>query len=468
MTALDNDNSITSRIRQPTTKKVVKILWIQLFGALIVIHVFVFGSLSLRVHNTHYQQQQQREEEKGGKVMTLEELQNHQAIKSNANTKVSPSGQEYKAIEKIDAEKPPAAAYASIPHVRKAERLSQANHHNITLSQRIPTTTSSSIVKVQPKNEALTKLNNLGAHVPDNKVSQIPRWSVIQDIFGSEPVILGLETCEAYRQAVPLLENRIVAPAGMFNTGTNLFPIFFHQNCQNFTRKLMQVMWGKHNVAQARTENFQLNKTKYQGLTNEEVLPIVMVRHPVSWMFSTCRHYYGAHWSHTEDNCPHLVESKNETNRLVPVRVTHGWNPNDSKFTRYASLIHVWRNWYRSYMKDVPFSEFPRLIVRLEDVVYQPEKVIDKICTCVGGTKNPRTKIPQRSVKKTKEKMRQMRGLNGTLTGGKETADLLTAWMDHAKIPTLWNRMSMKDRHVTKRVLNEDDIIRQLNYKIDF
>lgn len=230
----------------------------------------------------------------------------------------------------------------------------------------------------------------------------------------------------------------------------------------------MQVMWGKHNVAQARAQNFRLNKTQYEGFENEEVLPVVMVRHPLSWMFSTCRHPYAAHWKHSEENCPNLVNKNATRKQLVPLRVKYGWNQGGRNYTRYPSLIHLWKRWYQSYLKDIPFSEFPRLVVRLEDIVYQPEKVMSKICECAGGTRKAIVKVPELSVKVSRERMRRQMGLNGTLTGGKETAGLLTAWIEHASIPALWDRMTTQDKIVVSKVLHGDDSIQRLKYKINF
>jgi len=50
----------------------------------------------------------------------------------------------------------------------------------------------------------------------------------------------------------------------------------------------------------------------------------------------------------------------------------------------------MWKEWYTPYFLDQKYNQTPRLMVRHEDMVYRPEKVIQKICNCVGGT-NKRT-----------------------------------------------------------------------------
>lgn len=59
---------------------------------------------------------------------------------------------------------------------------------------------------------------------------QLPPWSNIVDNFGSEPVILGLDRCEAYRQNVPI-GKRVMAPAGLFSSGTNVLHDLLLNNC---------------------------------------------------------------------------------------------------------------------------------------------------------------------------------------------------------------------------------------------
>ena len=50
--------------------------------------------------------------------------------------------------------------------------------------------------------------------------------------------------------------------------------------------------------------------------------------------------------------------------------------------TEYSdSLAHLWNDWY-GYWFD---ADYPRLIVRLEDLVFHAQETTTTICTCVGG-----------------------------------------------------------------------------------
>ena len=323
--------------------------------------------------------------------------------------------------------------------------------------------------KTTEDDPSVQKLRMQGVNVTESELIDIPSWEQVTDLFGSEPVILGLESCEAYRKAVPM-QNRSILPAGNFNTGTNLFPEFFHKNCAGrFPQDLTQVNWGKHNLADARLANYVVNKTKYQEILAENTLAVVMVRHPVSWMFSTCLHSYAARWRHNERNCPHLLHENRTDGTLNYVRVFYGWNRNEKKQTPYKSLIHFWREWIHSYIRpDLPF---PRLIIRLEDIVFRPEAVLKKVCECAGGRqRNRKISVPVESVKVQKDRLRKKQNRTGFLTQGKETAGLLAAWSKHASTATLWQKITERDQRIIKEVLlqkDEHNLLRKLRYNLE-
>ena len=50
---------------------------------------------------------------------------------------------------------------------------------------------------------------------------------------------------------------------------------------------------------------------------------------------------------------------------------------------KYDSIAHLWNEWYREYANT---TEFPRLIVRMEDILFRAEEVVPTICHCFGGT----------------------------------------------------------------------------------
>jgi hypothetical protein len=116
---------------------------------------------------------------------------------------------------------------------------------------------------------------------------QAPSWELLPDtrtlttLYGpiDQPIVLGLETCQAFRDAIPQAE-RYVAPAGMFNTGTNALERHLTNNVFG-VQKAWQVPWGKH-----RTESKRLHHAavSLEGINQTAVLPIVVIRDPFFWM----------------------------------------------------------------------------------------------------------------------------------------------------------------------------------------
>jgi hypothetical protein len=86
--------------------------------------------------------------------------------------------------------------------------------------------------------------------------------------------------------------------------------------------------------------------------------------------------------------CPNLVAldrmaaaSMNDTthvDELMGEPVETAWSQTTRK---YKSLAHVWSEWYREYLD----ADFPRLIVRFEDLIFHAPAVLEQIRECVGA-----------------------------------------------------------------------------------
>ena len=125
-------------------------------------------------------------------------------------------------------------------------------------------------------------------------IAMLPKWSSVQKLYGDKPVVLGLERCEEFRTQFDS-DDASIGPAGMFNTGTNPFAMYISNNCRLPKNKKdraggtrWQVPWGKHMLASRKLTNtaghdFKVNKTN--------VMPIVLVRDPYTWMQSMVSFY---------------------------------------------------------------------------------------------------------------------------------------------------------------------------------
>lgn len=468
----------------PLRKRLLRITWIVVFGLLVLVHVLILKrlcewfaeELDKELHNTVLPPPASYRKQTSHARFSVDlPKSHHHRTGGRASRSRAKDVLQEPLSKKRRTHHNQSTFLASFPNVTRQMLLAEEAKHRLRQEKKLPALPDDKV--------SLLKLREQGIEVPPEEWDDIPDWSTIQNAFGEEPVVLGMERCQAYRDAVPP-QNRSVAPAGNFNTGTNLFSVFFNHNCQGLAQKpLLQVPWGKHNLGMARIDDYQINKTRYQEFKNDWILPVVLVRHPISWMFSTCKHSYAAHWNHTKENCPHLVREeiplhRNQQTKYLPramykVHVAYGYKRTDRKYHLHSSLVHFWKEWIESF--TAPDFPFPRLIVRLEDIVYQPLKVLSKICQCAGGKQRPGGKIamPEESVKVKRDRMRNKTGLPGSLVRGNasDTAGLLKAWKDHASIPKLWERMAAKDQRLVRQVLMTEEesssILDLLHYKME-
>ena len=73
-------------------------------------------------------------------------------------------------------------------------------------------------------------LTAANVEIDEELAEQLPTWDDIVSMYGDKPIIHGLETCQTYRDTVKP-EDRMLGPAGMFNTGTNLLFELMKVNC---------------------------------------------------------------------------------------------------------------------------------------------------------------------------------------------------------------------------------------------
>jgi hypothetical protein len=254
----------------------------------------------------------------------------------------------------------------------------------------------------------------------EKQEAQLPSLSEIQSLYGTKPYIVGLDRCQAYRDAVDP-EFRLIGAAGLFNSATNLLGQLLRMNCINNARLQtkkynrlkdaptgvkMQAPWGKHNPVFWRLHHEA--KLGGAGINQEEFLPIVMIKDPLTWMASMCRHSYEARWRHTLDHCPNLVANELDKGKKIgeniPVFVKFATkhigdeplpDPKNRTFIKYDSLVELWNRWYTEWTA----AEFPRLMVRFEDLLFHAEETISQICDCAGGKMRPRFRYVEDSAK---------------------------------------------------------------------
>jgi len=271
----------------------------------------------------------------------------------------------------------------SMPSVDDATGSDNNNDNDQQLQQRL-----------RPLIDPRSILEKAGVQLDSNSLSRLPKPGDIESMYGEGPIVLGLETCDSFRSSFAP-EDRYVAPAGSFNTGTNLLATVLRRNCYIPEREgafedvwksgmKFQVPWGKHNPVSWRLHNVAEQGGFLEGEKQEAVLPIVVVRDPISWMSSMCRHPYG-------------VQLAGNCRGTTMVGVTHGvttWYRD--KATRYESLMDLWHTWYGDWIHN---SNFPALFIRFEDIIFHGEELTKQVCDCAGGKMRDQFFIKEESAK---------------------------------------------------------------------
>mmetsp|Transcript_5479 Transcript_5479/g.11926 ORF Transcript_5479/g.11926 Transcript_5479/m.11926 type:complete len:455 (+) Transcript_5479:106-1470(+) len=246
--------------------------------------------------------------------------------------------------------------------------------------------------------------------------AELPTLDEIQAMYGNRSYVLGLDRCKDFKEAVHP-ENRLMGPAGIFNSATNLLNKLLKLNCVNTARlhksykaptgMLLQAPWGKHNPVTWRLHHQAA--AMWNGVIQKDFLPVVMIKDPITWMASMCRHPYEARWRHTQKHCPNLVPNEWDRGRnpgkgTMGIKVKFatkriGDEPIPDKknktFIEYTSLIELWSVWYRDWYN----ANFPRLMVRFEDLLFHAEDTVSQVCACGGGTMKPRFRYVEDSAK---------------------------------------------------------------------
>ena len=118
--------------------------------------------------------------------------------------------------------------------------------------------------------------------------------------------------------------------------------------------------------------------TTQTGHSVDDVLPVVIVKDPLTWFKSMCRERYDVlgPWFRKQGiskKCPELLDHGKTA-------VDVGWA--DANHSVYDSILDLWSTWHRDY---ADLAE-PPIFVRFEDLLYDPAAFVEPICKCAGGT----------------------------------------------------------------------------------
>lgn len=328
------------------------------------------------------------------------------------------------------------------------------------------------------KEEVIKILEEAGENnLDDATIERLPTWKEIVDIYGGEPKIFGLDTCATFQTTIDPQES-FLAPAGAFNSGTNLMAELLIANCHLPARQRKhginsrgvrwQVNWGKHQSPKWRLDH---DVTTDGKVPNKNILPVVTIRDPYLWMQSMCRHRYAAHWFHPPGHCPNLVANDvdyefleyaesgaytlmdtyhhkdpwlvdnvmNTANFTADLKIIPLYVKYKKESTNHLSLAHLWNDWYYEYIN----GDFPRLIVRFEDLLFFGKEITEKACKCAGGVMYPKFRHIGRSAKV------------GTIHGDDKTS-LVEALIRYGQRQNATRGMTNEDMHFAKTAFDAD------------
>lgn len=69
-----------------------------------------------------------------------------------------------------------------------------------------------------------------------------------------------------------------------------------------------------------------------------------------------------------------------KTYKYMPVHILY--SRKEKRTVKHTSLAHYYNEWYQEYRQS---TSFPRLIVRMEDLIFRGEELVAQVCECAGG-----------------------------------------------------------------------------------
>lgn len=134
-------------------------------------------------------------------------------------------------------------------------------------------------------------------------------------------------------------------------------------------------------------------------------------------------------------------------NKTVPIIVRY-----KNEIAKHESLAHFWKEWYQEYFD----ADFPRLMIRLEDVVFHPYETLKAVCDCAGGTMAPKADfvLQGENAKPSEDKAHSKA----------RKTDLAVAFLDHLR-SNRTKGMSLDDMEFARKILNSSVVRQYFGYE---
>ncbi|GKY96751.1 hypothetical protein MPSEU_000634500 [Mayamaea pseudoterrestris] len=279
--------------------------------------------------------------------------------------------------------------YSAEHYILATDQLTVRSGSNYSL-QEIKNPTSSN------KDPLLDLLRDAGidpASLGNETLDQLPTWNEVTSLYGPEPIIYGLETCQAYREHSDPAEH-FIGVAGTFNTGTNLLADLLGKNCFMPERvkkhgaesrgMRWQATYGKHTPIDNETYRLSHKTDTDKNMNADDFFIAACIRDPAVWAPSMCRHSYAMEWSHDNAHCPNLIANEQDVKMDPSMRVGDKI-PVTIEYAEITKTHATMLDHYNDYYSDYKKAKFSRVIVRFEDLIFFPKQVVSQVCHCAGG-----------------------------------------------------------------------------------
>jgi hypothetical protein len=229
----------------------------------------------------------------------------------------------------------------------------------------------------------------------DELCRRLPTWNSVTELYGREPIIVGMDTCEMYRSQVH--STNTIAIGGLPNTGTN--SINWNELFESYKERIgHELDFNTPNIKEFSWANQTIHVRRIDPITGESLLPIILVRDPYQWMATTCDNHTDIRLMSEmgQISCPNLMHLASTGNgstttnaRQIRTTLPNGTMVHDP----YSSLSDLLSRWNNHFLQ----ADWPRLMIRYEDLLFHTGHVLDKIMECLSGQHaSPNTQYQQK------------------------------------------------------------------------
>eukprot|EP00928_Gymnodinium_smaydae_P010413 TRINITY_DN1391_c0_g2_i5.p1 TRINITY_DN1391_c0_g2~~TRINITY_DN1391_c0_g2_i5.p1 ORF type:complete len:359 (-),score=17.34 TRINITY_DN1391_c0_g2_i5:205-1227(-) len=199
--------------------------------------------------------------------------------------------------------------------------------------------------------------------------------------------------------------DRLTQAIGLFNTGTNLLERLLELNFPEIGRHTR--FWKHSNLKYSwEFEDSSAKISEVQSISNYSA--IAMIRNPFSWFASMLKAPYELQFCLGQNFKPKFTVRKDwlthkcwmpcpttARSPLIPASNESRQHCGNRHAKTLSSIVEVWNEWNRAYMAATQYGFDRILVIRYEDLVMHPTKVLARIAKYLKVPMPAMPKIPE-------------------------------------------------------------------------